>query len=175
VSAPAEPLVRERAAGVPYPLSRRPRGQNITQAVFACQGRVDARTCLGIRFPATDLAAAAGGAAGARRRPIGSGSAGQRGGCDVRLTPRKIEYLAEKLLGSFHDNPKVYLADNPDLVYRAIADAIYENMQEEDEIDDEVETLLQQHRGEIQTLEMDMVALRQKFKREIARKRGFVL
>jgi hypothetical protein len=93
----------------------------------------------------------------------------------VRLTPRKIEYLAEKILGAFQGNPKVYLADNQDLVYRAIADAIYENMQEEDAIDEEVEALIQKHRGEIQTLEMDMVALRQKFKREIARKRGFVL
>jgi hypothetical protein len=93
----------------------------------------------------------------------------------LRLTTRKIEHLAEKVLKMCQDNPKVHAAANVDLLYRAVADAIYANMQIEDEIDEEVEQLLQQHRGEIQTLEMDMAALRQKFKREIARRRKFVL
>lgn len=93
----------------------------------------------------------------------------------MRLSPRKIEYLAEKILAMCQSNGKIHLNANTDLVYRAIADAIYENMRIEDEIEDEAEELLRKHRGEIQTLEMDMAALRQKFKREIARKRGFVL
>jgi hypothetical protein len=93
----------------------------------------------------------------------------------VRLSPRKIEYLAEKILKLCQENTKTHLTANPDLVFRAVADAIYQNMQREEEIDEEVETLLQAHRGEIQTLEMDMAALRQKFKRELARKRGFIL
>ncbi|MFO7653802.1 MAG: DUF507 family protein [Candidatus Krumholzibacteriia bacterium] len=93
----------------------------------------------------------------------------------MRLTSRKIEYLAEKILKMMQESSRVHLTANPDLAYRAIADAIFANMQAEDEIEDEVEKLLREHRGEIQTLEMDMGALRQKFKREIARKRGFVL
>ena len=93
----------------------------------------------------------------------------------MRLTSRKIEYLAERVLGLCQENARIHPIGTPDLIYRAVADAIFANMHLEDEIDDEVETLIQQHRGEIQTLEMDMAALRQKFKREIARKRGFVL
>jgi hypothetical protein len=93
----------------------------------------------------------------------------------VRLSSRKIEYLAEKILKMCQENSKTHLVANQDLVYRAVADAIYSNMQREEAIDEEVEALLQKHRGEIHTLEMDMAALRQKFKRELARKHGFVL
>ena len=93
----------------------------------------------------------------------------------MRLSPRKIEYLAEKILKLCQENSKTHLMAHQDLVFRAVADAIFDNMQREERIDDEVEALLQKHRGEIHTLEMDMAALRQKFKRELARKHGFVL
>lgn len=93
----------------------------------------------------------------------------------MRLSSRKIEYMAEKILQMCQENAKIHLIEHQDLVFRAVADAIVANMHREEEIDDEVEELIQQHRGEIHTLEMDLAALRQKFKRELARKRGFVL
>jgi hypothetical protein len=93
----------------------------------------------------------------------------------LRLTPNKIEYLAGTLLKMFQENARIHITGTADLVTRRIEDIIYENMRQEEEIDEEVDTLIQKHKGEIQTLEMDMGALRNKFKREIAKKRGFIL
>ena len=73
------------------------------------------------------------------------------------------------------DHKEVHIISNEDLVVRAVADTIYENIVEEDEIDDEVDALLKQNYNEIKAMEMDVGALRQKMKREIARKRGFTL
>ncbi len=94
---------------------------------------------------------------------------------DLRLTPRKIEYLAGKLLKMMQDNRLIHLQAPPDLVQRTVEDILYTNMQTEDDIEAEVDDLLSRHRGEIDAMEMDMGVLRAKMKREIARKRGFVL
>jgi len=93
----------------------------------------------------------------------------------MRLSPAKIEYLSEKLLKMIQDNNRIHITSSTDLVYRAIADTIYANMQAEDDIEDEVDALLGQHRGEIDAMEMDLGVLRNKMKREIAKKKGFIL
>ncbi len=65
--------------------------------------------------------------------------------------------------------------ENIDLVNRAIDDAVFENMRQEEEIDDEVEALVFQNKNEISAMDMDVGALRNKLKRELARKMGFTL
>lgn len=93
----------------------------------------------------------------------------------MRLTPRKIEYLAGKLLKMMQENRRIHLSAAPDLVQRTVEDILFTDMQTEDEIDAEVDTLLARHRGEIDAMDMDLGLLRVKMKRELARKRGFVL
>jgi len=93
----------------------------------------------------------------------------------VRLSPNKIDYLSRKILKALQDNRRVHLQANADLVLRSIQDAIYANMQAEEEIDAEVEQLLAQHRGQIEAQDLDLSVLRLKLKRELARKRGFTL
>lgn len=93
----------------------------------------------------------------------------------MRLSRTKIEYLSDKILRMMQEDARIHPAENIDLVTRAIDDAIYENMQEEDEIDSEVESLVQQNANEIRAMEMDVGALRNKIKRELARKKGFVI
>jgi len=93
----------------------------------------------------------------------------------MRLSPNKIEYLADRILLMIQENGKVHVASNVDTVYKVIADTIFANMREEEEIDEEVDQLLARHRAEIQVMEMDMIELRRKFKREVAKRRGFVL
>jgi hypothetical protein len=93
----------------------------------------------------------------------------------LRLSRRKIEHLSDRILKLFQQDPRIHVAADNDLVVRAIDDAIFENMQVEDEIDAEVEALVQQNRAEISAMEMDVGALRNKIKRELARKRGFVI
>ncbi len=93
----------------------------------------------------------------------------------MRISPRKIEYLADRILAMVQDHALIHLASNVETVWKTVADTIFANMREEEEIDGEVEALLAKHKGEIQGLEMDVADLRRKFKREVARKRGFTL
>lgn len=93
----------------------------------------------------------------------------------MRISKHKIEYLSDKVLKMMQEHPLVHPDPNTDLVTRAIDDAIFENMKQEDEIDEEVEALVNQNRNEIRAMEMDLGALRNKMKRELARKRGFTL
>ena len=93
----------------------------------------------------------------------------------MRLSNRKIEHLGKRILKLMQEDPRVHPAGNTDLVLRAVEDAIADNMRLEDEIDQEVERLLAQNVNEIRAMEMDVGALRAKMKRELARKRKFVL
>jgi hypothetical protein len=93
----------------------------------------------------------------------------------LRLSRTKIEYLSDKILRMMQEDGRIHPDKNIDLVVRAIDDAIYENMQAEDEIDEQVEALVQQNSDEIRAMEMDVGALRNKIKRELARKNGFVI
>lgn len=93
----------------------------------------------------------------------------------MRLSNRKIEHLGKRVLKLMQDDPRIHPAANTDLVLRAIEDALAENVRAEDEIDQEVEQLLAQNVNEIRAMEMDVGALRAKMKRELARKKKFVL
>ena len=93
----------------------------------------------------------------------------------MRISKRKIEYLSDKVLKMLQEHPMIHTDPNTDLVTRAIDDAIFDNMKQEDELDEQVEALVSQNRNEIRAMEMDLGALRNKIKRELARKNGFIL
>ena len=93
----------------------------------------------------------------------------------MRLSKHKIEHLSDKILQMLQEHPKMHPNENIDLVTRAVDDAIYENMKAEEEIDDEVEALVFQNKNEISAMDMDVGALRSQLKRELSRKKGFIL
>jgi hypothetical protein len=93
----------------------------------------------------------------------------------MRLSPNKIDYIAEMVLDMIEKTPTTHIQTNPDLVYRAVSDVIFDNMRAEDAIEEEVDQLLENHRNEISAQDMDYGSLRMNMKREIAKKRGFVL
>lgn len=93
----------------------------------------------------------------------------------MRLSNRKIEHLGKRILRLMQEDPRIHPAANTDLVLRAVEDALADNVHLEDEIDQEVEALLAQNVNEIRAMEMDVGALRAKMKRELARKKKFVL
>ena len=93
----------------------------------------------------------------------------------MRLSKKKIEHLSDRILKMIQDHPQIHISSNNDLVTRAIDDAIFENMREEDAIDEEVDDLMRQNIHEIKAEEMDVGALRNKIKREMCRKHGFTL
>jgi hypothetical protein len=93
----------------------------------------------------------------------------------LRLSPNKIEYLADRIVTMMQEDPQIHLASNVDTVWKTVADSIFSDMREEEAIDAEVDELIAKHQSEIQVMEMDVGDLRRKFKREVARKRGFTL
>ena len=93
----------------------------------------------------------------------------------MRLSKRKIEYLSGKILKAIQENRRVHILTHVDLVRRAAADAIAANLRAEEALAEEVERLLAQHRAQIMGADVDLAVLRQKMKRELARKRGFTL
>ena len=93
----------------------------------------------------------------------------------MRLSKFKIEFLSDKILKLIQEHPQIHINSNSDLITRAADDALYENMKAEEDIDREVDGLLEQNLNEIRAEEMDVGALRNKIKRELARKKKFVL
>ncbi len=93
----------------------------------------------------------------------------------MKLSQTKIEYLADRLVTMMQETGGIHLASNVDTVWKTVADTIFANLRAEEEIDREVDDLIEKHRREIRGLEMDVGDLRRKFKRELAKKRGFTL
>lgn len=93
----------------------------------------------------------------------------------MRLSKRKIEHLSDKILQMMQEHPRMHPNENVDLVTRAIDDSIFDNMRAEEELDDEVEALVFENKNEISAMDMDVGSLRNQLKRELARKKGFVL
>lgn len=93
----------------------------------------------------------------------------------MRLSPNKIEYLADRIVTMMQETGSIHLMSNVDTVWKTVADTIFANMRAEEDIESEVDDLIVKHRSEIQVMEMDVGELRRRFKREVARKRGFIL
>ena len=93
----------------------------------------------------------------------------------MRLSKYKISHLSDKILKMIQDQGQIHIISNADLITRAIDEVIFENIKAEDEIDLEVDAMLKENYNEIKAMEMDVGSLRNRMKREIAKKRGFTL
>ncbi len=93
----------------------------------------------------------------------------------MRMSPEKVKDLAAQIVRMLEEHPGVTPQATPDALRVAIGSVILDDLEEEDDIDREVDDLIRQHDREIQQEDLDVEALRQKFRREIARRRGFVL
>ena len=93
----------------------------------------------------------------------------------MRLSPRKIDYLAEKLVRIMRERNDISFNIPEDELQRILAWEFTEELQVEDEIDDEVDKLLDQYERQIQHQDLDQMVLRRKLKSELARKRGYIL
>lgn len=93
----------------------------------------------------------------------------------MRLSPKKIDYLSEKLLRKMREHEGIFFTGEEDDVFRAIAWEITEELKIEDEIDDEVDAVLEQYERQINSGDLDRNVLRRKLKSEFARKRGYTI
>ncbi len=93
----------------------------------------------------------------------------------MRFSQEKVKDLARQIVTMMEEHPSVTLQDTPTAVAVEVGSVILDNLREEDEIDAEVDDLLREHSADIRSQDMDVESLRLKFRRQIARERGFVL
>ena len=93
----------------------------------------------------------------------------------MRLSPRKIEYLTEKLVSLMREREGIFITGDDEELARIIGWEIEEYLKIEEEIDDEVDAVLDQYERQIQSGDMDQSVLRRKLKAELAKKRGYTL
>jgi len=93
----------------------------------------------------------------------------------VRLSERKIRYLAARMTGWLAGRKDVELLDRSEVVELAISRAISQELHLEDELDDEVERVLKSYQTQIRGQNMDLSLLRLKIKAQLAKEKGIVL
>jgi hypothetical protein len=93
----------------------------------------------------------------------------------MRIRREKIKDLAAQAVVFLRQERGVRLTAKEDVLRVVAGDVILENLQTEDEIEREAEQLLAAHKGEIAQGNLDVEDLRARFKREIAKRRGFRL
>ncbi len=93
----------------------------------------------------------------------------------MRMRQEKIQDLASRVTELLRQNSQVVFLASESAVRVAIGSAIRDDLEEEDEINREVEELLNRHARQIENEDMDLSELRLKFKRQIARQRGFII
>jgi hypothetical protein len=93
----------------------------------------------------------------------------------MRLSDRKIEALAEKLVRWLEAQPDVeLLAPRPEVV-GAIADEFQREKELERQLDDEVDRILQQNESRMRFEGVDPWVMRKKIRQQLARERHIIL
>jgi hypothetical protein len=93
----------------------------------------------------------------------------------MRVRHEKVRDLAAQATTLLRGEAGVRLQAKEDAIRVAVANAMLDNLQEEDDIEQEAERLLAAHQTEIAQGDLDIEELRHRFKREIAKRRGFRL
>ena len=93
----------------------------------------------------------------------------------MRLSQDKVRDLADRIVSAMAAHPKVRLQTSEEALRVLVGSVILDDLREEAEIEAEADGLLTQYARQIEKGDLDVHALRSKFKQELARKRGFVL
>lgn len=93
----------------------------------------------------------------------------------MRMSPEKVKDLAAQVVEMLAQHPQIHVQASADALRVEVGSVILDDLKEEDDIDDAVDDLIREHSAEIDEGDMDVEALRQKFRRQIARQRGFIL
>jgi len=93
----------------------------------------------------------------------------------MRLSDRKIESLAEKLVRWLESQPDVSLMAPRDAVLQAIIGEFQDEKEIERLLDEEVDRILQQNEARMRLEGIDSWVMRRKVRAQLARERGLVL
>jgi hypothetical protein len=93
----------------------------------------------------------------------------------VRLKPEKVEDLGRKIARDLQNDPRATLLKPPEEVEREARRVILDDLRREDELMEEVERIIEEHRQKIAGKNVDMQVLRRKIRDQLARERKLVL
>jgi hypothetical protein len=93
----------------------------------------------------------------------------------MRLSDRKIDSLASKILRWMEQNPDIEFLAAADTIHAAIVDEFMQEKDRERQLDEEVDRILQQNEGRMRMEGVDSWVMRKKIRQELARQRGIVL
>ena len=93
----------------------------------------------------------------------------------MKLSDRKIEALATKLLGWMDKNPEVELLEPSDTILDAIIGVFQDEKDQERKLDEEVDKILEENESRMRVEGLDTWMLRKKIRQQLARKHRLIL
>lgn len=93
----------------------------------------------------------------------------------MRLSDRKIEALADKILRWLEQNKDIQLLDSSDVLRAAIIDEFRQEKELERQLDEEVDRIMAQNETRMRLEGIDVWVMRKKIRQQLARERGIVL
>jgi hypothetical protein len=93
----------------------------------------------------------------------------------MRLSDRKIDSLAEKLVRCMESQSDVQLLASRDDVLAAIAGEFQAEKELERQLDEEVDRILQQNESRMRVEGIDSWVMRRKVRAQLARERGLII
>jgi len=93
----------------------------------------------------------------------------------MRLSDRKIESLAEKLLRWLESQPDVQLLESRDTVRDALVAEMQDEREIERKLDDDVDRILAENDSRMRVEGVDPWLMRKKIRQQLARERGIIL
>lgn len=98
-----------------------------------------------------------------------------RGAARVRLKPEKVEDLCRQIVAALKSDARVKMPAPAEQVELAIRKILLDDLQAEDDLMQEVDRILQAHRGQIAGKNIDVQIMRRKVRDQLMRQRKIVL
>ena len=93
----------------------------------------------------------------------------------MRLSDRKIESLADKILRWLEQNRDIQFLGTPAAIRTAIIEEFQREKEKERQLDEEVDRIMHQNESRMRLEGIDIWVMRKKIRQQLARERGLVL
>ncbi len=93
----------------------------------------------------------------------------------MKLDDAKVKHLCSKVLDRLKDKKLIVFKSEEHAVLNSMIDAFTKNLKQEQEIELEAKKIMEMHKSEMLNTGMNQSKMFMMIKKEIARKRGFIL
>jgi hypothetical protein len=93
----------------------------------------------------------------------------------MRISEKKVNRISKKILEMLQKDKSVRLLSDLNTIEAEIKSVIFEDLKEEDVIEEQAKLILDQHSNALAGENIDYMAILNRIKRQIAKEKGFVL